>query len=386
MGPPAVENPALAGEAGEGRVKAVGEVSPNLWEGVRRIVIRSANWVGDAVMSLPAISSVCRGVPGAEVAILAKPWVAELFPGYPGVHRAILYQSPGVHEGIGGRWKLARQLKKESFDLALHLPNSFESALVSALAGIPRRAGYNTDGRGILLTHKVSADGRVKRGHQVEYYLHLVRSLGLQTAEGIPALTVPQDRIPEAESILKSAGGGDGPYVGMSPGAQYGSAKEWLPERFGQLGRRIDTELGGRFLILGSAGDRALASRIGQTAGKGAVDLTGKTTLGQAMALIARCRVFVTNDSGLMHVAAALGVPLVAIFGSTDPSRTGPLGRNSRVIHKPISCAPCLKARCLQNRECMEAISVEEVFEEVKNLWESAGQKENSKFQIPNPK
>jgi heptosyltransferase-2 len=364
----------------------MGEVSPNLWEGVRRIVIRSANWVGDAVMSLPAISSVCRGVPGAEVAVLAKPWAAELFAGYPGIHRAILYQSPGDHEGMGGRWKLARQLKKEFFDLALHLPNSFDSALVSLLAGIPRRAGYNTDGRGILLTHKVSADGRVKRGHQVEYYLHLVRSLGLQTAEGVPALTVFQDRIPEAEAILKSADGGDGPYVGMSPGAQYGSAKEWFPERFGQLGRRIETELGGRFLILGSAGDRALASRIGQTAGKGAVDLTGKTTLGQAMALIARCRVFVTNDSGLMHVAAALGVPLVAIFGSTDPSRTGPRGRNSRVIYKPIPCAPCLKARCPQSRECMEAVSVDEVFEEVKNLWESHGDREKSKFQIPNPK
>jgi heptosyltransferase II len=362
------------------------EVSPNLWEGVRRIVIRSANWVGDAVLSLPAIVSVCQGVPGAEVAILAKPWVAQLFPGYPGVHRTILYQTPGIHEGIGGRWKLARQLKKEFFDLALHLPNSFDSALVSVLAGIPRRAGYNTDGRGILLTHKVPVDGRVKRGHQVEYYLHLVRSLGLPAAGGIPALSVPRDGIAEAESILKAAGGGDGPYVGMSPGAQYGSAKEWFPERFGQLGRRIHAELGGRFLILGSAADRALASRIGNIAGAGAVDLTGKTTLAQAMALIARCRVFVTNDSGLMHVAAALGVPLVAVFGSTDPARTGPLSRNSRVIYKPIPCAPCLKARCPQNRECMEAISVEEVFAEVKDLWESCRDKENSKFQIPNSK
>jgi len=168
----------------------------------------------------------------------------------------------------------------------------------------------------------------------------------------------------------------------MSPGAQYGSAKEWFPERFGQLGRRIDTELGGRFLILGSAGDRAIASRIGEIARRGSLDLTGKTTLAQAMVLIARCRVFVTNDSGLMHVAAALGVPLVAIFGSTDPSRTGPRGRNSRVIYKPVSCAPCLKARCSQNRECMEAVTVDEVFKEVKHLWESPEQKENSISQI----
>ena len=363
----------------------MGEVASNLWDGVRRVVIRSANWVGDAVMSLPAISSVCREVPGAEVVLLAKPWVADLYSEYPGVHRVILYESPGVHEGIRGRWKLARELKKERFDLALHLPNSFDSALVSFLAGIPRRVGYNTDGRGILLTHKVSVDGRAKKGHQVEYYLHLIRSLGLKAVEGVPALQVPRDQIPPAEAILKSAGVGDGPYVGMSPGAQYGSAKEWFPERFGLLGQRVYRELGGRFLILGSPGDRVIASQIGAIAGEGAVDLTGKTTLAQAMALIARCRVFVTNDSGLMHVAAALGVRLVAIFGSTDPSRTGPLGRNSRVIYKSMPCAPCLKTQCPQNRECMEAISVEEVFEEVKDLWESHGDRKKSKFQIPNP-
>jgi heptosyltransferase II len=362
----------------------MGEVAPNLWEGVRRIVIRSANWVGDAVMSLPAIASVCQGVPGAEVAILAKPWVAELYAGVPGVQRVILYRSPGVHDGIRGRWNLARDLKKGLFDLAFHLPNSFDSALVSFLAGIPRRAGYNTDGRGILLTHKVSAEGGAKKGHQVEYYLHLVRSLGLKAAEGVPALQVPQGRIPEAEALLRSAGAGEGPFAGMSPGAQYGSAKEWFPERFGLLGQRIYRELGGRLLILGSTGDRAIAARIGEIAGEGALDLTGKTTLAQAMALIARCRVFVTNDSGLMHVAAALGVPLVAIFGSTDPSRTGPLGTRSRVIYKSIPCAPCLKTQCPRSRECMEAISVEEVFEEVRQLWEPA--KENSKFQNPNPK
>jgi heptosyltransferase-2 len=254
--------------------------------------------------------------------------------------------------------------------------------LVSFLSRIPRRAGYATDGRGFLLTHKVSPQGEAKRGHQVEYYLHLVRSLGFEAVRGVPALQVPRERIPEAKTILDSVGGGDGPCVGMSPGAQYGSAKEWFPERFGELGRKIRQELGGRLLILGSAGDRAAAARICAAAGEGVLDLTGKTTLGQAMALIARCRVFVTNDSGLMHVAAALGVPLVAIFGSTDPSRTGPLGGRSRVIYKSVPCAPCLKPRCPRQRECMEAISVEEVFEAVRELW--GGNTENSKFPNPN--
>lgn len=362
----------------------MGEAVQTPWEGVRRVLIRSANWVGDAVMSLPAVASVCRGVPRAEVTILAKPWVGDLFSPFPGVHRVIPYLSPGVHGGIKGRWRLAQELKKGRFDLALHLPNSFDSALLSFMAGIPRRAGYGTDGRGILLTHRVPVDGKVKRGHQVEYYLHLIRSLGLQAGSDIPSLQVPQAWIPDADAVLKSAGGGEGPFVGLSPGSQYGSAKEWFPERFGELGRRISGELGGHLLILGSAGDRAAASPILRIVGPKAADLTGKTTLGQAMAIIARCRVFVTNDSGLMHVAAALRVPLVAIFGSTDPSRTGPLGATSRVIYKGLSCAPCLKNKCPQKRECMEAVSVEEVFEAVKRMWnmnENARGRINSKFQ-----
>jgi heptosyltransferase-2 len=342
----------------------------NPFSGVKRILIRSPNWVGDAVMSLPAISSVCGKVLEAEVVILAKPWVGDLYREHPGVRGVIAYRSPGVHEGVWGRWKLSRELKQGRFDLALLLPNSLESALISFLAGIPRRAGYNTDARGIFLTHRVPVNGRVKKEHQVEYYLHLIRALGIEPAERIPSLQVSQGRKAEAEGILESVSGGSGPFVGISPGAQYGSAKEWFPERFGELALRISGEIGARVLILGSAGDRTAASRIGDIAGSAVVDLCGKTTLAQALALIARCRVFVTNDSGLMHAASALAVPLVAIFGSTNPRRTGPLGRHSRVVYKSLPCAPCLKSECPRKRECMEAITVEEVFKEVKELWE----------------
>ena len=348
----------------------MGEKPVNPFAGVRRILIRSPNWVGDAIMSLPAVSSVCGRVPEAEVVILAKPWVGDLFREHPGVRGVIDYRSPGGHEGVWGRWRLSRELKQGRFDLALHLPNSLESVLISFFAGIPRRVGYNTDGRGILLTHRVPVNGGIKKEHQVEYYLHLIRALGMETAEKIPTLHISQESKEKAEGILKSISGGSGPFVGISPGAQYGSAKEWFPERFGELALRICGEIGTRLLILGSAGDRAAASRIGEIAGSAVIDLCGKTTLAQALALISRCRVFVTNDSGLMHAASALEVPLVAIFGSTDPGRTGPLSRNSRVVIKSLSCAPCLKTQCPTKRECMEAISVEEVFREVKELWE----------------
>jgi heptosyltransferase-2 len=348
----------------------MGEKPVSPFAGVKKILIRSPNWVGDAVMSLPAVSSVCAKIPEAEVVILAKPWVGDLFREQPGIRGVISYRSPGVHEGVRGRWRLSRELKQGRFDVALHLPNSLDSALISFLAGIPRRAGYNTDGRGVFLTHRVPVNGRVKQEHQVEYYRHLIRSLGIEPTERIPSLQVSRGRKEEAEGILRSLSGGSGPFVGISPGAQYGSAKEWFAERFGELALRISREIGARLLVLGSAGDRTAASRIGEIAGSAAVDLCGKTTLAQALALIARCRVFVTNDSGLMHAASALAVPLVAIFGSTDPRRTGPLGRHSRVVYKPLPCAPCLKTECPRKRECMEAITVEEVFGEVKALWE----------------
>jgi len=333
---------------------------------IRKVLIRSANWVGDAVMSLPAIHSMRLSFPLAEISILAKPWVAEIFQGNPAVNRVIVYQSPGVHQGVGGKWRLARQLKKERFDLAVLIQNAFEAALISLMAGIPRRAGYNTDGRTLLLNHPVPVDQKVKSGHQVDYYLELVRSLGFRAASRIPSLKVPEERQQEAGQTLKSLGIGESEkIVGISPGATYGSAKQWFPERYGELAERIAQNLTKHILIFGSRGDQKVAAQVREKARVPLVDLTGATTLARAVALIARCDLFITNDSGLMHVAAALGVPLIAIFGSTDPVKTGPLGNDCRVLRSPVSCSPCLKAECPEDRLCMNLITVDEVYEEV---------------------
>jgi heptosyltransferase-2 len=211
---------------------------------------------------------------------------------------------------------------------------------------------------------------KLKEGHQVEYYLHLLRSLGFEPAPGAPSIIISPRRVKEAEEILESSGVKESDsLVGISPGAKFGSAKEWFPERYAELAGRISAEMGARILILGSLGDRPVASQIGRGAKVSAIDLTGRTTLAQAIGLIARCRLFISNDSGLMHVAAALGIPLVAIFGSTDPLRTGPLNKNSRVFYKSLPCAPCLKTECPDDRKCMALITVEEVFEEAKKMW-----------------
>jgi len=341
---------------------------------VRKVMVRSANWVGDTVMSLPAIASLRLNFPRAEISVLAKPWVAEIFQGNRDADRVILYQSPGIHQGIVGKWRLAKQLKKESFDLALLLQNAFEAALISFLAGVPRRAGYSTDGRSLLLTHPVALSSKKRRGHQVDYYLEIMRSLGLKLAPHIPSLRVLEESQREASRALKSLGLGTSEVlVGISPGATYGSAKQWFPERYAQLSDRLARGLGARVLIFGSQGDKKVASTVCRNARVPLIDLTGMTTLGQAVALIARCHVFVTNDSGLMHVAAALGVPLLAIFGSTDPRRTGPLGKACRVIQKPVACAPCLKTECPEDRRCLDLISVDEVYSEATKVFFGGG-------------
>ncbi len=338
---------------------------------VKKVLIRSANWIGDAVMSLPAVASIRFNFPRAEIFILAKPWVAEIFQNNSLVDQVILYQSPGVHEGLWGMRRLVNQIKKEKFDLALLLQNAFEAAVISFLARIPLRAGYNTDGRSLLLTHPVTRDRKFKELHQTDYYLDLLQSLGCRLGPRNPELSVSEAPQKEADSLLKILGiGKSEPLVGISPGATYGPAKQWLPEKFAELADRVTQNLGVRVLLFGSRADRKTASLVVQKARVLLGDLTGLTTLAQAIALISRCRLFISNDSGLMHVAAALRVPLIAIFGSTDPKRTGPRGENCRVVRKPVPCSPCLKAECRESLACMSLISVDQVYEEAVQAWQ----------------
>lgn len=341
---------------------------------VRKILIRTANWIGDAVMTLPALTSIREGLPNRHVAILTKPWVADLFSENPLVDEIILYKTPGPHEGVRGKWRLAQELKQEKFDLAILFQNAFEAALISFLAGIPRRAGYNTDARAFLLTHAVPVNGKVKKGHQVDYYRAMTASLGFQSLPAAPRLAPTKSQIEESERILKSRGlEGEKLLIGMAPGATYGPAKQWFPERFSALADRFSRDWGARVVIFGSQGDRDTASLLTKSADTEVLDFTGQTTLSQAIGLIARCRLFVSNDSGLMHVAAALGVPVVAIFGSTDPIRTRPMGGNCRVVQHPVPCAPCLRTHCPEKRECLEKITVDEVYEAARELREKAG-------------
>jgi len=341
---------------------------------INRILVRSTNWVGDAILTTPAIRAVRKNFPDAEVSILAKPWVAPVFYNNPDIDHILVYDSEGRHKGWSGKVRLARSLRERRFDLAILLQNAFEAALLAYLAGIPCRLGYKTDGRHLLLTHGVHLEPRLKEVHEIEYYLGILEGSGLRSDGRDLILQVSEKERHEAEAFLSEyqISGGQ-PLAGVSPGATYGPAKRWLPERFAALCDRLQESSGARIVILGGPGDAAVGDQVSRFMKIPPINLCGKTTLRQAVSVIDRCHLFITNDSGLMHVAAALDIPLVAIFGSTNPNTTGPSSSKSRIVRVPMDCSPCLKTTCPEDHRCMEEISVDQVYGVAKAVMESEG-------------
>uniref|UniRef100_UPI00405606C7 lipopolysaccharide heptosyltransferase II n=1 Tax=Candidatus Electronema sp. TaxID=2698783 RepID=UPI00405606C7 len=329
----------------------------------RRILVRSTNWIGDAVMTTPAARSIRRNFPNAQITLLALPWVADVFAACPHVDRILLYDKQGRHYGLQGKLRLAAELRVEKFDLAILLQNAFEAALIAWLARIPARAGYSTDGRGLLLTHSVRKHPEIGKKHQVHYYQEMLAGLGLGLEEDTPELFLAPAAAQEADALIAQALRGEkAPVIGLNPGAAYGPAKRWPIAKYAALAKALAAATGGLIVVFGTKADQQAATEIAAAAGGRTLDLTGKTSLALALACIARCDVFVTNDSGLMHVAAALNTPLAAVFGSTDHIATGPFSERAAVIRHPLPCSPCMKTHCPQGHlRCMELVSVEEV-------------------------
>ncbi len=330
-----------------------------------KILIRSTNWIGDAIMTTPAVRTIRQNFPDADITLLALPWVADVFASCPHIDHIFLYDKNGKHKGLRGKIRLAADLRGHHFDAAVLLQNAFEAALITALARIPVRAGYTTDGRGLLLSHGIRKHPEIGTKHQVHYYQEMLAGLGVQPGPDTLELFLDPDAVKAADKLLDEARQGrDVPVIGLNPGAAYGPAKRWPAEKYGRLAARLGAETGGLIVIFGTDADQQAAAQISAAAGDAVLDLTGKTSLALALACIDRCDVFVTNDSGLMHVAAALNTPLVAIFGSTDHVATGPHSQQAAVIRKPLACSPCMKTHCPREHfQCMEQISVDEVAE-----------------------
>ena len=340
---------------------------------ISRILIRSTNWVGDVVMTIPALKAVRENFPTSSISVLARPWVIPLIANHPAVDTVIpLIKGKGFLSDFAEVIRTAGLIRGRRFDLAILFQNAFEAALIAYLGGIRFRVGYNADGRRFLLSHAIIRDDEIMKAHQVDYYLSILRTMGWSAQTTDPELYIHENDKEAIRSILSANGiKRDDILLGLSPGAVFGPAKRWPPERFAFIGDRAAEKWGAKVLVMGSRGEEDICKVVCQSMRYSQLNLCGDTTLGEVTALIERCHFFVTNDSGLMHIAAALNVPMVAIFGSTDPSATGPRSRKARIVRHQMECAPCLKPECPRDYRCMLGIEAEEVWKEMKILRET---------------
>lgn len=326
----------------------------------RKILVRATNWVGDAVMSLPALRALHERFPDAEISILAKPWVAALYGREPFCHRVIPY----TQKNFGEKWQAARALRSENFDAAILLQNAFEAAAITFAARIPERIGYARDGRSPLLTKAIPVPkpGEIPR-HERFYYLELLRRAGiLDTLPSSEMIRLDGAPAARAAGIARFGSLGLGEtIVGISPGAAYGTAKQWLPDRFAAAASRVALDLGAKIAIFGSNTERELCEFVRSACTTSATNLAGETSLSEFIEMAAACRVYLTNDSGAMHIASALGVPTVTIFGATDDAGTGPTGTLARIVREPVECSPCLKRECPIDHRCMTRVESDRV-------------------------
>ena len=361
-------------------------------EAIKKILVRGPNWLGDAVMCEPAIRGLRRLFPDAQIALLVKPAVADLFAGHPALTRVLTYDSVGHHAGLSGKWGLAGQLRRQGFDLAVLFQNAFEAAFLTFLAGVPRRYGYATDGRSLLLSDPVAAPDRRTLVHQVRYYWDLLEPLGLKGDPSVPELVV----FPEEEQAMagRFAQGGltaMDVVVGVNPGSTYGGAKRWLPERFAEVTERLCStirESRGQqvsVVIFGAKGEERLGQEIAAHLSSPSLVFSGATTIRELMAAVKRCAMLLTNDTGPMHIASAFQVPVVAIFGPTDWRTTSPVGSAHAIVRQPVDCAPCLLRECPIDHRCMTRVTVDQVYEAATKQLTPLGVRGEGLGETPSP-
>lgn len=339
-------------------------------EGINKILIRGTNWIGDAIMTLPAVESIRATYPGAHIAMLVKPWVADIYKLFSDLDEIIIYENK--FDNSAGVFKLAQKLKDKKFDLAILLQNAIEAAIIALAARIPLRAGYDSDARGLLLTNRVKRTEKIKKVHQTDYYLEMVKALGCISV-GREMHMETKINLTDARNVLHKFVPEDAgkKIIGIAPGATYGPAKKWFPERFAEVADTLAEKYSARVIIMGGKSDGDVAQEVVKLARTKLINLSGKTTLREAVYLISQCRVFISNDSGLMHIAGALNIPTVAIFGSTNPVTTAPVGNKSVIVRHEVSCSPCLKKTCPIDFRCMKMISVEDVLQVAEDMFQN---------------
>ena len=335
-----------------------------------KLLILAPNWLGDLVMALPAIADVRRHHRDATITVAARRPLAPLAAMIPGVADSISLDGRGGVRMVTTLRGDIDRLRTGRFDAALLLPNSFHAALLVRQARVPERWGFGADLRNPLLTRAVPKP-RVPRLHQAEYYQHLTRALGIPPGALVADICLADRHRTAADELLRAHGWDGRPLVGVAPGAAYGWAKRWPPERMGALAAALARDAGAAVVLVGAAADRdtvAIVTRTAAEAGAGpadVIDLAGKTDLPAFAGVLARCGAFVSNDSGAMHLAAAVDVPVIGIFGPTREWATSPLpgprGTEPAIVRTDAWCRPCMLRTCPLDHRCMTGISVDDV-------------------------
>jgi len=332
--------------------------------------VRAVNWLGDAVLTTPALGALRAACPQARITVAAKPLVAELFRDHPDIDGIEVYDKEGAHAGVIGMFRKAGELRRGGYEAAVLLQNAIDAALLAFLAGIPERMGYATDGRRLLLSHPVPVTEEILSLHHAEYYLRLLAELGVPRPEAPRLLLrVTAEERQSMRSRLAGLGVPEGRrIVGINPGATYGSAKRWFPDRFAMVADTLSEEWDAAVVLMGSVPEASLSAEIETAMGRKAVNLAGRTTVREVMALLASCSFLLTNDSGPMHIGAAFGVPLVAIFGPTDWRKTSPWTKEARVVRVDVDCSPCHRKECDRGHECMVGVTADMVIAAAREL------------------
>lgn len=309
-----------------------------------RILIRSSNWLGDAVMSVPAVRAIKNGRPDVHVTVAAPDKIAPMWKLIPEVDAIILLPKGSIFSVV----RLLRQQMR--FDVAILFPNSLRVALETWLSAIPQRVGYRGHRRSCLVDQIVREPRKPRPPeHHSLRFLRIARECGAETSN----IEFPK---PNQTSNIKHQ-----TLIGLCPGAEYGPAKRWLPERFAEVAAKITAQASAQWILLGTKNDTAIGEQIATAIGDHCVNRIGQTTLDQLIDELRRCRLLLTNDTGTMHLAALLGVPVVAVFGSTEPRLTGPLGNGHIILRHHVECSPCFLRECPIDFRCMKAVTADEV-------------------------
>jgi lipopolysaccharide heptosyltransferase II len=339
---------------------------------MKKILVKGTNWIGDVFLSLPAVYSLKHIFPNAQIDIAVKRPLGELFSvglGSDVINSVIEYKT-----GLSGEIDFIKDVRARKYDLGVTFPRSMHSAMMLFAGGIKERVGYAADLRSPLLTRSVPRTDAIRSVHQIEYYRNLVSVLGNPGPPVIPVLTLKAKDEVKGVDILKAHGISEkvvkvsmGPLIGINPGAAYGTAKMWYPERYAETADRLAKEFGGRVVIFGGPGDVEIAEEVMSLMDLAKIPpilVAGKTSITELISLISLMDVFITNDSGPMHIAAALGVPIVSVFGSTNHVTTAPLaGKKFKIVRRSdVECSPCLKRVCPEgHHRCMDLIETDVV-------------------------